>query len=69
MWLARARLRDDLPLAVLELTRRSETTGNDGSVSTSDDLIHVPIPHGREGEARKVARELARASLTRGEDD
>jgi membrane protein implicated in regulation of membrane protease activity len=60
-WLARVRYLEDESPPVLELTVRQWTRrGPSRDEVTVDDLVRVPVPRGREDEARRVAGQLRR---------
>ncbi|HEX8905197.1 MAG TPA: hypothetical protein VF771_10170, partial [Longimicrobiaceae bacterium] len=61
-------LRHDRPLPVLEVTTQRDARDN-GKPTTRYYIFRVPIPRGREAEARLVVERLTRGVLEAGEDD
>jgi hypothetical protein len=68
-WLSGAKLRDDLPLPILELTTKRTRYERNGSRRTHEQVVRVPVPRGREADARRIADELRRGVADGGDDD
>jgi len=59
-WISRARVRDDLPFTIIEVTSKRTRHERNGSRRTQEQVVRVPIPRGREAEAQRIADELGR---------
>ncbi|HEX9936010.1 MAG TPA: hypothetical protein VGB15_02780 [Longimicrobium sp.] len=59
-WLSSAKLRDDLALPIIELSVKKTTYERGGSRRTMEQVVRVPIPRGREGQAAGVVEQLRR---------
>lgn len=57
-WLAGARFLADAESPVLEITSRTEKINRHGTTQVMDDVLRVPVPRGREDEARRIAERL-----------
>jgi hypothetical protein len=68
-WISSAKVRDDLPLSILQLTTKRTHHRRNGSKETVEKVFRVPIPRDREADARRIADELARGVVDGPEDD
>jgi uncharacterized membrane protein YeaQ/YmgE (transglycosylase-associated protein family) len=68
-WLSGAKLRDDLPLPILELTVKRTRHERGGSRRTVEQVVRVPVPRGREPDARRIADELRGGTVDDPDDD
>lgn len=59
-WLSSAKLRDDLALPLIELSVKKTTYERGGSRRTLEQVVRVPVPHGREAQAANVVEQLRR---------
>jgi hypothetical protein len=59
-WISSAKVRDDLPLSILQLTTKCTHRRRNGSRETQEQVVRVPIPRDREADARRIADELTR---------
>ena len=67
-WISRARVRDDLSFPIIEVTTKCTRHERNGSQRTLEQVVRVPIPRGREADARRIADELG-SGIAHDEDD
>ncbi|HEU4556531.1 MAG TPA: hypothetical protein VFS20_01735 [Longimicrobium sp.] len=67
--LSSAKLRNDLPLPVIEICTRKTRYERNGSRRTYEDVLRVPVPRGREEEAAQITQLLRRGVEVDEDDD
>jgi len=67
-WLSGVKLRDDLPLPVLELSVKRTEYERGGSRRTAEQVVRVPVPRDRVAQAGSVAEQLRRGIPSEDDD-
>ncbi|HET7464249.1 MAG TPA: hypothetical protein VFJ82_23530 [Longimicrobium sp.] len=67
-WLSGAKVRDDLPLPVIELSMKRATYERGGSRRTFEQVVRVPVPRARAAQAATLVQELRPGRPDRDDD-